>query len=95
MWRHFDPQKTPYRGANIKNHAIGKMLKVVGLMDRQHAGKLLRFFFNGSFYQPRFEKDYMALPCVFNMHKKSLKSKNRFKHLKQLIFNYAQIEIAS
>ena len=47
------PRKKPENGASIKNHAPGKMLKCIRIMDRQYAGKLLRFFFNGFGYQLR------------------------------------------
>ena len=47
------PRKKPENGASIKNHAPGKMLKCIRIMDRQYAGKLLRFFFKGFGYQLR------------------------------------------
>ena len=47
------PRKKPENGASIKEHEPGKMLKAIRIMDRQYAGKLLRFFFNGFGYQLR------------------------------------------
>ena len=47
------PRKKPENGASIKVHKPGKMLKAIQIMDRQYAGKLLRFFFNGFGYQLR------------------------------------------
>ena len=50
----FKPKpKKPENGASITNHAPGKMLKAIRIMDRQYAGKLLRFFFNSFGYQLR------------------------------------------
>ena len=47
------PRKKLENGASIKVHEPGKMLKAIRIMDRQYAGKLLRFFFNGFGYQLR------------------------------------------
>ena len=47
------PRKKLENGASIKVHEPGKMLKAIRIMDRQYAGKLLRFFFNGFGYQRR------------------------------------------
>ena len=47
------PRKKTENGASINVHEPGKMLKAIRIMDRQYAGKLLRFFFNGFGYQLR------------------------------------------
>ena len=46
-------RKKPENGASITNHALGKMLKAIRIKDRQYAGKMLRYFFNGFGYQLR------------------------------------------
>ena len=45
--------KKPANGASISHHAPGKMLKAKKIMDKQYAGKLLRYYLNGFGYQLR------------------------------------------
>ena len=52
--KHFKPKpKKPENGASITNHPPGKMLKAIRIMDRQYAGKLIRYYFSGFGYQLR------------------------------------------
>ena len=48
----FKPKNKPAEGKH-KRRRKSEMLKVVRAQDRQYAGKHLRPYFNGHFYQPR------------------------------------------